>query len=141
MISRFLCFLIPLIVSFAIAGISIGAEDADIRLKKAKEMAFIVKEQRVLDQSIRLFLEKMLENQRQQIKELLDKHLDQDAILSEIVKISAETFTIQEMDALINFYSTPLGHSILIKRQIANQKISEAITKNIHESVKRSQKN
>ena len=141
MILRFLCFLVPLIVSFAITGISIGAEDADIRLKKAKEMAFIVKEQRVLDQSIRSFLEKMPENQRQQIKELLDKHLDQDAILSEIVKISAETFTIQEMDALINFYSTPLGHSILKKRQIANQKISEAITKNILESVKRSQKN
>ena len=138
MISRILCFSALLIVSFAIAEISIGAEEADMRLKKAKELAFIAKEQRVLDLRIRSFLKGLPENQRQQVKELLDKHLDQDAILSEMVKIAATTFTVQEMDALIEFYSTPLGHSIIKKRQIASQKMSEAIKKSILESVKRS---
>ena len=62
MISRILCFLVPLIVSFAIAGFSIGAEDAHIRLMKAKELAFIAKEHLIIDQRIKSFLEDLPEN-------------------------------------------------------------------------------
>ena len=67
------------------------------RLKKAEEMAFIVKEEGVLDQGLQVYLGSVPDGQRQEMKNVLDRHFDHEDIKIRAIPILAEIFTLEEM--------------------------------------------
>ena len=130
-------FPIWVLALFMFPARTMGADDMAQRLEKANEMAFIIEEQGILDQGLKVYLQSVQDSQREDLRNVLDIHFDSDDIINRLIPIIAEIYTTQEMSAMIDFYSTPTGRSVLQKRSLATQKMSEAISQSILDSIAR----
>ena len=99
-----------------------NAGDMNVRLDKASEMILIIEKEGTLDQALNMVFMSAPEANRAELRQLIDGYLDRKALYAEWGRIAADIFTVEEMDALISFYSTPVGRSILKKRLQMNQK-------------------
>ncbi len=117
-----------------------NAGDMNARLDKASEMIFIVEKEGTLDQALNLVFKSAPEANREELRQLLDGYLDRKALYAEWGRIVADIFTIEEMDALISFYSTPVGRSILKKRPRMNQRVAASLVEMITKSIEKARK-
>jgi len=111
------------------------ADDSAARRAKAEEMVDLVKREGLFRYTIDMMVTNAPEDQRSRLRELVTKHLDEKEVFSEFVDIAADTFTTEEMEALLQFYSTPVGRSVLVKRQTANARFAEALVRIVRQSV------
>jgi hypothetical protein len=58
-------------------------------------------------------------------KEWFEKDLDQDKLRNNIINLYAETFTVQELDGLREFYHTPLGQKLLKEQPTITQRSAQ----------------
>ena len=136
-------FLTPIAVVFftlAFGTTPVIAGDLDARLNKVSEMFFIVKEEGTLDQASNMVFETAPEANREELRQVLDGHLDRNTLYAEWGRIAADIFTIEEMDALISFYSSPVGRSILEKRLEMNRRMATSLAETVTKSIEKAQK-
>ncbi len=79
-------FLPPIAVMFFTLALGITpviAGDLEARLNKASEMFFIVEEEGTLDQALNMVFETAPEANREKLRQLLDGHLDRNALYAE----------------------------------------------------------
>ncbi len=60
------------------------------------------------------------EDEKKQAKELLRKYVDGDEIISEMKEVMIKHYTTDELAAMSDFYSTPIGQSIIKKQAAAS---------------------
>jgi hypothetical protein len=111
------------------------ADDTDARRAKAREMIELVKKEGLFRYTIEMMLTNAPEAQRDRLRELVTIHLDEEEAFAEFLDIASDTYTVEEMEALLEFYSTPIGRSILVKRQTANARFAEALVRIMQQSV------
>jgi hypothetical protein len=111
------------------------ADDTDARRAKAREMVELVKKEGLFRYTIDMMVTNAPEAQRDRLRELVTVHLDEKEVFAEFVDIASDTFTVDEMEALLEFYSTPVGQSILVKRQTANARFAAALVRIVQQSI------
>ena len=117
-----------------------NAGDMNARLDKASEMILIIEKEGTLDQALNMVFMSAPEANRAELRQLIDGYLDRKALYAEWGRIAADIFTIEEMDALISFYSTPVGRSILEKRLQMNQRVAVSLMEMVTKSIEKAQK-
>ena len=132
--------LAAILFTFAFGITPASAEDINARIDKANEMIFIVKQEGILERSLEMVLEGTPKAQRDELRQILDEHIDRKALYAEWAKTAADVYTIEEMDALISFYSTPVGRSILEKRLQLNQRIAVSLVEIVAKGIEKAQK-
>ncbi len=137
---RFGISLTVILFTFAFGITPANAEDKNARIDKANEMIRIVKQEGILDRSLEMVLEGTPKAQRDGLRQILDEHIDRKILYAEWGRIAADIFTIEEMDALISFYSTSVGRSILGKRLLLNKRIAVSLLEIVTKSIQKAQK-
>ncbi len=117
-----------------------NASDLNARLDKASEMILILEKEGTLDQALTMVFASAPEANREELRQVLDGYLDREALYAEWSRIAADIFTIEEIDALISFYSTPVGRSILKKRLQMNQRVAVSLMEMVTKSIEKAQK-
>jgi len=119
-------FILPVFVSLALSGAAFGQDDA---LRAASER--YVKnpvQQKLLDEmlsadaivvQIRAMLPQLSEQQIQMVGQIASEEIStvRPALEGAMIDAAAQTFTLQEIVALEEFYSTPEGASVMRKMQ------------------------
>ena len=81
--------LAAILFTFAFGITPASAEDINARIDKANEMIFIVKQEGILERSLEMVLEGTPKAQRDELRQILDEHIDRKALYAEWAKTAA----------------------------------------------------
>jgi len=132
--SLYLLFLGIVIASFT-APQKLSAGDLQARQYVAKELVEILKKGGVYDAIMDNAIKITPEVARENIRILLKEKLDNKLLIQEWEKIIVDIYNLKEKKAMLSFYQTETGMSILLKRPVVNVKMNQAFKKILQKSL------
>jgi hypothetical protein len=138
MIKKFFRTIIYALIFCGILSNNSFGDDYQSRLKAAKRYAQVTPLSKMLDSAFENLSKQLPDDKRDAFIEEARSLLDVPKIETSMIELMAKHFTTDELNALTNFYSSPLGKSVMSKFGPYMADAQMIIFGNISEAIKKS---